>query len=65
MLYKERVNVYCEDHTEHITIKNASYGQSAEFVVSAGGAYSNDAGVKGSVSMTPDLTSVVRPVAKK
>jgi hypothetical protein len=39
MLFKERVAVYCENHTEHI---NIFCGKNAEFYyVKAGGTYSN------------------------
>jgi hypothetical protein len=39
MLFRERVAVYCENHTKHI---NTLYGHNAEFwCVKAGGTYSN------------------------
>jgi hypothetical protein len=39
MLFRETVDVYCENHMEHT---NALWGQNAEFwYVKAGGTYSN------------------------
>jgi hypothetical protein len=45
MLFGETVNVYCENHTEHI---NTLCGQNVEFwYVNAGGIYSNHWDLKG------------------
>jgi hypothetical protein len=45
MLFRERVDVYCENHMEHT---NTLSGQNAEFLyVKAGGIYSNHSALKG------------------
>jgi hypothetical protein len=45
MLFRETIDIYCENHTEHT---NTLRGQNAEFeYVKAGGIYSNHSALKG------------------